>query len=97
MKIDSKRIQQITRVHLDKIEGVPDNLIEFVEQECRESFRCVITTYFGDTVQGVIYVEDLGAWLEEKDFENVSAKVCGWLQELFEFADKNKIDEIFFG
>lgn len=86
----------IKRVNISAIEGVSNSLVSYLNQDCREAFRCVVVTYYGDTVEGVLYVADLRDFLTAKDFEEIDANLLGQLEALCVFAEKNQINEIIF-
>ena len=96
LSLVAENIQTTKQIWLDRIEGVSDEMKNWLREDCREHFRYCLTTYYGDACHGIIDIGNLGEFLEEKEFEDIEAALIGELQKIYDFATANQIQEILF-
>jgi hypothetical protein len=92
----AKNIFTTKQIWLDKIDGVSNEMLQWMRNDCRERFRYCVATYYGDACHGIIHIGNLGEFLEQKSFEDIEAVPIGELQKIYDFATANQIQEILF-
>jgi len=92
----AENILTTKQIWLEKIDFVSSEMTNWLREDCREHFRYCLTTYYGDACHGVIEIDNLGEFLEQKEFEDIEAALIGELQKIYDFATANQIQEILF-
>lgn len=98
MKINQNKIFLIKKVWIDSCSDLTREFRTWLREDCRERFRYVITTYYGDHCHGAIDVRDLKRVIEEEieELEDVNPKFIEELKQLLAVALENNIAEILF-
>lgn len=100
MKINKQKIITSRQIWLSDIEGIDKDFKEYLLNDCREPFRFRMMDYCGDSLYGVIDIDELREFLEGGDYEEnreeIPAKFIKQLEILLKIALENQIDEILF-
>ena len=98
LSLVAENIQTTKQIWLDRIEGVSDEMRNWLREDCRERFRYCITTYYGDHCHGIIDIGNLAEVLDDEieELEDLSPALVSELCKIRQVAQDNKIDEILF-